>query len=384
LKIPLVDLRAQYLAHKAEIDRAIQSVIDETAFIGGNEVSDFEHRYARQHGFREFISCANGTDAIYIALRALGIERGDEVITTAHSWISTSETITQAGARPVFVDVDEYFAIDVDQIAAKITPKTKALIVVHLYGQPAEMEPLVQICERHHLTLIEDCAQAHFATYHGRLIGTFGHAATFSFYPGKNLGAYGDAGGMTFRDAAAGERARMYANHGALKKHQHVMEGVNSRLDGLQAAVLNAKLPHVVAWTAARRQVAAWYDEELNGIPELDLPKVRRGCGHVYHLYVVRTDDRSGLQAYLAEGGIQTAVHYPTALPFLPAYAYLGYQPQDFPRAAVNQRRILSLPIYPEMTREMVKYVADRVAAFFAAPRRDRAPIENERVGADK
>lgn len=364
MNIPLVDLRAQYLAHQAEIDAAIQSVIRKTAFIGGEAVAEFERRYAEAHGFTEFVSCANGTDAIYIALRALGIGCGDEVITTAHSWISTSEAISQTGACPVFVDVDEYFTLDIGLVEAKITPNTRAIIVVHLYGQPADMGGLVELCLRYNLLLIEDCAQAHFATYRGRFVGTFGNAATFSFYPGKNLGAYGDAGGMAFRDASVAEHARMFANHGALKKHYHMVEGVNSRLDGLQAAILTSKLPHIAEWTRRRQTVSRWYDDALSEIAGIERPKIRSDAAHVFHLYVIRTDHRAALQAHLSIAGVQTGVHYPTALPLLPAYHRLGHKPEDFPKAVSNQGRILSLPIYPEMTREMVNYVARRIACF--------------------
>jgi dTDP-4-amino-4,6-dideoxygalactose transaminase len=364
VKIPLVDLPAQYLALREEIDAAIRRVIRDASFIGGRDVTDFEEKFAAAQGLRNFVSCANGTDAIYIALRALGIAGGDEVITTAHSWISTSEAVTQTGARPVFVDVDDFYTIDIDAIEARISPRTRAIFPVHLYGQPAEMDRIVQLCERHKLLLIEDCAQAHGAAYRGRMVGSFGDAATFSFYPGKNLGAYGDAGGMAFRDPAVAKRARMYANHGALVKHQHLIEGVNSRLDGLQAAILNVKLPHLAEWTRQRRQVAAWYDELLASIPGVERPLARPQGTHVYHLYVIRTGHRPALQEWLAKAGIQTGIHYPTALPMLPAYQYLGATPEAFPRAVGNQGRILSLPIFPELTRGTVEYIAGQIASF--------------------
>lgn len=366
MHVPFVDLAAQYNAHREEFDGALAAVIARTAFVGGEFVRNFERQYAEAYGVQHCVSCANGTDAIYIVLRMLGIGAGDEVITTAISWISTSETISQAGARPVFVDVDEHGLIDVEQIEARITPRTRAIIPVHLYGQAVNMDRVVELCRRHRLRLIEDCAQAHFAEWSGRRVGTFGDAATFSFYPGKNLGAWGDAGAIVTNDADLARRCRMYANHGALVKHQHEVEGVNSRLDGLQASLLSAKLPHVAAWTASRRKVAAAYDQKLAGVGDLSLPRIRAGASHVYHLYVVQTAHRDELKSHLTDRGIETAIHYPTALPLLPAYRYLGAEPKDFPRAATTQGRILSLPIYPEMTADMIDYVADSVCTFFA------------------
>ena len=364
MRIPFVDLHAQYLAHQDEFDAAFRAVIAKTAFIGGEFVREFEAAYAAAYGVRHCISVANGTDAIYIVLRMLGVGPGDEVITTAGSWISTSETISQAGARPVFVDVDEFFNIDVDQVAARITPRTRAIIPVHLYGQAAQVDILLRLAREHGLHVIEDCAQAHFAERSGRRVGTFGIAGTFSFYPGKNLGAYGDAGAIVTNDDALAERCRMFANHGALVKHEHRMEGINSRLDGLQASLLTAKLRHLPAWTEARREVARWYDEGLAGLPWLELPKVREDSTHVYHLYVVRVDRRDELRAHLAARGIETGVHYPTALPLLEAYRSLRVSPATIPRAAANQSRILSLPIFPEMTRGMVDHVIDAIREF--------------------
>lgn len=366
MHIPFVDLHAQYLAHQEEFDAAFREVIRKAAFIGGEFVREFEREYAAAYGVRHCISVANGTDAIYIVLRMLGIGPGDEVITTAASWISTSETIGQAGARPVFVDVDEYYNIDVEQVRAAITPRTRAIIPVHLYGQAAQVELLEPLARERGLHLIEDCAQAHFAERLGRRVGTVGVAGTFSFYPGKNLGAYGDAGAIITNDDALAERCRMYANHGALVKHQHRMEGINSRLDGLQAALLTRKLRHLADWTRARQVVARQYDALLAAIPQVTLPKLRDGSTHVYHLYVIQCADRDALKAHLAAQGIETAIHYPTALPLLPAYAHLGMQASDIPRAAANQDAILSLPIFPEMTAAMVAHVADAIRGFYA------------------
>jgi dTDP-4-amino-4,6-dideoxygalactose transaminase len=360
--IPLVDLHAQYLSIQASIDAAIRGVIESSAFIGGVPVREFEAAYAADYGVRHCISVANGTDAIYIVLKMLGVGPGDEVITTAHSWISTSETISQTGARPVFVDVDRYYTIDAERIEAAITPRTRAIIPVHLFGQPADMSRIMEVARRHGLEVIEDCAQAHYATWQGRRVGTFGTAATFSFYPGKNLGAYGDAGAVVTDDGALATRMRMYANHGALRKHEHSMEGINSRLDGLQAAILSAKLPHIHEWTARRQQVAAWYDEQLASVTGVERPLLRAGASHVYHLYVVQVEARKEVAAHLAAQGVQTAVHYPVPLPLMEAYRHLELEARQFPRAAANAARILSLPMYPELTREQVAFVVDELA----------------------
>lgn len=366
MKIPFVDLHAQYLVHRAEIDRAIAGVIEQTAFIGGDAIRRFEAEFAADYGVEHCVSCANGTDAIYIALKMLGIGPGDEVITTAHSWISTSEAVSQTGATPVFVDVDAYYTLDAARIEAAVTPRTRAVIPVHLYGQSADMSAIVELCRARGLKLLEDCAQAHYATWRGQRVGTFGDVATFSFYPGKNLGAYGDAGAIVTNDGELATKMRMYANHGALKKHDHRMEGINSRLDGLQAAVLSAKLPHIHDWTRARQRVAEWYERHLADVPGIERPSVRSNASHVWHLYVIQHDDRNRLAKHLGERGVQTAVHYPVALPLMPAYRERGFAATDYPRAASNQDRILSLPIYPEMTQAMVQYVATAIGDFQA------------------
>ena len=254
MNIPFVDLKSQYLSIKGEIDGAIQSVIEESAFVRGRYVSRFEEEYAQEFGVEHCISCASGTDALYITLKALGIGPGDEVITTALSWISTSQTISQTGARVVFVDIEEdYFTIDPSRIEEKITDRTRAIIPVHLYGQAADIGSIMSIAKKYQLMVIEDCAQAHFGEYKGRTVGTFGIAGTFSFFPGKNLGAYGDAGAIISRDEQFSTRARMFANHGSLVKHKHEIEGINSRLDGIQAAVLSVKLKRIHEWNNQRR-----------------------------------------------------------------------------------------------------------------------------------
>jgi dTDP-4-amino-4,6-dideoxygalactose transaminase len=365
MKIPFVDLHAQYLSIKQEVDAAIAEVIRETAFIRGPHVDKFEQEFASAVGVKHCVSCANGTDAIYIAMKGLGIKPGDEVITTAHSWISTSETITQAGGRVVFCDTDKQtFTIDPRLIEAKITDRTVGIIPVHLYGQPADMDPIMEIASKHKLWVIEDCAQAHLAEYNGRQVGTFGRAATFSFYPGKNLGAMGDAGCLVTNDDKLAEWSALYARHGG--KGDHQIEGINSRLDGLQAAILSVKLPHLRKWTEERRRVAALYDGDLTGITGVETPRIAEGRSHVYHLYVICCERRDELKKHLADQGIPTVLNYPKALPFYPAYDYLGHKPGDFPEAYANQSRILSLPIYPEMTAEQVSHVAGRIREYYS------------------
>ena len=366
MNIPFVDLKSQYLSIKGEIDGAIQSVIEESAFVRGRYVSRFEKEYAQEFGVEHCISCASGTDSLYITLKALGIGFGDEVITTALSWISTSQTISQTGARAVFVDIEEdYFTIDPSRIEEKITGRTRAIIPVHLYGQAADMGSIMSIAKKHQLMVIEDCAQAHFAKYKGRTVGTFGIAGTFSFFPGKNLGAYGDAGAIISRDEQFSTRARMFANHGSLVKHKHEIEGINSRLDGIQAAVLSVKLKRIHEWNNQRRKIGLIYSELLSDIDFANPPLLRKCSEHVYHLYVIRTDKRDSLQEYLTTCGISSGIHYPTALPFLSAYKYLGHKPSDFPIAHRYQSQILSLPMYPEMTNEMCEVVTKKIIEFY-------------------
>lgn len=366
MNIPLVDLKAQYLTIQNEIDTAIQNVIDDTAFIKGKYVQQFEQDFAEAYGVQHCISCANGTDAIYISLKALGIGPGDEVITTALSWISTSETITQAGARVVFVDIEpDYYTIDPQKIEKKITSKTKAIIPVHLYGHPADMDAIMDIAKKHNLYVIEDCAQAHFAEWKDKNVGTFGVAGTFSFFPGKNLGAYGDAGAIISYDDEFAIKARMFANHGALKKHHHDFEGINSRLDGLQAAILSVKLKYIQEWNQKRLKHAKTYNSLLAGFENIITPKINPSVKHVFHLYVIRVKDRDNLQSFLKRNGIATGIHYPIPLPFLKAYKYLKYTHNDFPVAYKFRNQILSLPLFPEMTEKMQIYMASCIKIFF-------------------
>ncbi|GAB1397071.1 DegT/DnrJ/EryC1/StrS family aminotransferase [Saprospiraceae bacterium] len=366
IRVPFVDLKAQYESIKPEIDAAVSNVIGETAFIGGKYVREFEEKFSALYGVKNVVSCANGTDSLYIIMKSLGIKAGDEVITVANSWISSSETITQTGAKPVFVDVDPvYYSINESQIENAITTNTKAIILVHLQGQMADVGKISEICKKHRLFLIEDCAQSHFSEFEGKRAGLFGIAGSFSFYPGKNLGAYGDAGCIITDDDELAQKCRMYANHGALKKHHHIMEGINSRMDGIQAAILTTKLPYILQWTEARIRNAARYGEVLKGIPQIVLPKVRENTKHTFHLYVIQAEKRDALAEYLKENGIETAIHYPTALPSLPCYAYLGKAAEDYPVATAFQSKILSLPMYPELTEEQIKYVADNIKRFY-------------------
>jgi dTDP-4-amino-4,6-dideoxygalactose transaminase len=359
-----VDLHAQHESLQPELGEAIARVIRDSAFVRGPDVDEFEERYAKLAGARHCISCANGTDALYIALRALGAGRGDEVITTAHSWISTSETITQTGARVVFCDTeDEYFCIDPALIEQKITPRTKGIVAVHLYGQPAAIDRIAAIAKAHGLWLIEDCAQAHLATLHGKPVGTFGDIATFSFYPGKNLGAMGDAGAIVTGREDLADFCTLFARHGG--KNDHVMEGICSRMDGLQAAILNVKMTKLAEWNERRRALAARYDDLLADLPSVTRPATRDGAEHVFHLYVVRTPRRDELKAHLDSCGVPTVINYPRALPFYPAYSYLEHSPQDFPIAHGHAGEILSLPMHPFLSHEEQDQVVTAVSAYF-------------------
>ena len=365
--VPFADLHAQYITIQPEIDAAIAEVIRTSAFVRGPFVDRFEAEFAAATGSAHCVSCANGTDSLYIAMKSLGAGPGDEVIVPAHSWISTSETVTQTGATVVFCDTDaQTYTLDPAKLAEKITPRTVGIIPVHLFGQPADMDPIMQTASDRGLWLIEDCAQAHLAKYKGRMVGSFGQAASYSFYPGKNLGAMGDAGALTTPDGQLAEKMAMFARHGGLKKGDHRIEGINSRLDGLQAAILSVKLRYLPTWTARRQEIAAEYDRQLRDVPGLSRPVVASGREPVWHLYVVRHEQRDALAAHLAGRGIQTVVNYPVALPFLPAYARLGHGVNDFPAAHGHQSRILSLPIFPEMTTAQMESVCNAVREFAA------------------
>jgi len=344
-----LDLAAQYQSIKQEMDEAIARVIAETAFIGGKHVRSFEERFAAYLGLPCCVGVGNGTDALEIALMALDLPKGSEVIVPANSFIATSEAVTNAGLKVLFCDCDpETYTISADDASRRITPETKAIIPVHLYGQPCDMDAVMALADRHGLKVIEDCAQAHGATFRGKTVGSFGDAGTFSFYPGKNLGAYGDGGAIVTASEKLATRCRMIANHGRIAKYDHEFEGRNSRLDGLQAAILGVKLSHLPEWTKARQSVAARYDELLPGC-NCVTPKLHPEARHVYHLYVVQVEAREEVQKKLSAQGVETGVHYPIMLPLLGAYRYLSHRPEEFPVSARLMSRILSLPIYPEL-----------------------------------
>jgi dTDP-4-amino-4,6-dideoxygalactose transaminase len=363
LNIQLVDLQAQYATIKPEIDQVMSDVLSKTAFIGGAYLQNFEKDFAAFCGAKNCIGVGNGTDALFIALKTLGIGAGDEVITVANSFIATSESITQTGARVVFVDINPTtYNIDTTQVEAKITNKTRAIIPVHLYGQPVDMNPILALAKKYNLKIVEDCAQAHGAVYKGRTIGSIGDMACFSFYPGKNLGAYGDGGAIVTNDDTLAKKAKMFANHGRVDKYDHEMEGINSRLDGLQAAILGVKLKHLNAWSEARRKNAYLYNEYLKGsglVTPVEIPEVTA----VYHLYVVRTqkEKRQKLQDHLKSKGIATGIHYPIALPNLKAYAYLKHNGNDFSEATKASQEIFSLPMYPELSESHIRYISEAI-----------------------
>jgi dTDP-4-amino-4,6-dideoxygalactose transaminase len=366
MTVPFADLHRQYRSIKQDIDEAIANVIATSGFIRGPEVDAFETSFAQKIGAERCVSCANGTDAIYIALKALDVRPGDEVIVPAMSWISTSETVTQAGGSVIFCDIDPVtHTLNPELLASCISERTVGIIPVHLYGHPAEMDRIMKIADAHSLWVIEDCAQAHLAEYRGQKVGTFGVAGSFSFYPGKNLGAMGDAGAVVTNDHKLADTMAKFARHGGQRKGDHEIEGINSRLDGLQAAILNVKLPHLENWTKKREYVAEKYSERLSKIDNLVCPSANGLARHVWHLYVVLTEDRDGLAAHLRQRNIQTSINYPRALPFLPCYARLGHDPEDFPNAYALQNQCLALPVFPEITDDELSHVCASVEEFF-------------------
>ncbi len=354
-------MKAQYANIKPEIDAAIQRVIDNRSFILGKEVTDFEQAFASCVGASGAVGVASGTAALQLALLVVGIGPGDEVITSAYTFIATAEAISLTGARPVFVDIDpQTYNIDPDRVKDAITPRTKAILPVHLYGQPAQMRPLREIAERHDLWLIEDAAQAHAAEYDGKRCGSIGDLACFSFYPSKNLGAYGDAGAVTGNDERLLAKVRKLRDHGRATKYEHEEIGFGERMDGLQAAILGAKLPHIEEWTEARRAHARLYNELLvdsDVVTPFEPPNTR----HVYHLYVIRTRRRDAMMEHLKAKGIGAGVHYPIPLHRQPAYLKQGYGDVRLPITQRVAGEVVSLPMYPELSREQIEYVAHAV-----------------------
>ncbi len=364
MPIPLVDLKAQYADIKPEIDAAMQRVVNNTSFILGKEVAQFEKDFATFCRVEHCVGMDSGTAALHLALLLCEVQPGDEVITTTHTFIATAEVISVIGARPVFVDIDpRTYNLDPNLLARAITPRTKVILPVHLYGQPAEMDAIMEIARRRNLRVIEDAAQAHGAEYRGQRAGTMGDVACFSFYPGKNLGAYGDAGALVTNNAELAARARMLRDHGRRSKYEHQIVGYGYRLDALQAAILGAKLPHLDAWNARRRAIADRYTELFAG-ENLIPPFVPAHITPVFHIYCVRHPNRDGLQAHLKARGIETGVHYPIPLHLQPVYADLGYRVGNFPHTEQAAREILSLPLYPEMTDAQVKWIVDAVKEF--------------------
>lgn len=379
--IKFLDLHAQYKSIQPEIDFAIADVIARTAFIGGADVTAFEEAFAVYQQVNNCIGVANGTDAIEIALEALNLPKGSEVIVPANSFIASSEAVTRTGLRVVFADVDPAtYTLDPVDVRRRITSNTSAIIVVHIYGHPCRMDELLEIAGEHGLKIVEDCAQAHGAEYQGQRVGGLGDLASFSFYPGKNLGAYGDGGAITTNDDALAKRCRMIANHGRTGKYDHQFEGRNSRLDSLQAAILKAKLNHLDRWVDRRNELARTYAIELADVGDLHLPAMPQNCRHAFHLFVVRTDHREALAAFLKARGIDTGVHYPIALPKLEAYDYLGQGAEDM-FANRSDATLLSLPIGDHLEIRDVREVAGAVKAFFseADARSDTASVEAAR-----
>ena len=363
--IKFLDLYGQYQRIQKDIDSAIAKVIRESAFIGGSAVADFEKEFAAFQGARHCVGVANGTDAIEIVLRAMQLPQHSEVIVPANSFIATSEAVTSQGHRVVFADVDPVtYTLDPEDVRRRITPKTSAILAVHLYGHPCRMDELCEISCENGLKLIEDCAQAHGAEYKKRRVGSIGDAGTFSFYPGKNLGAYGDAGAITTNNEDLALKCRMLANHGRTGKYDHRFEGRNSRLDGLQASILLAKLPYLEGWIDQRNNIAEIYGKALSGIVDLTIPTIAANCRHAFHLYVVRTPRRKELAAYLKTLDIQTGIHYPIALTKLEAYAYLG-QANEHMFANQSDAELLSLPIGDHLSIQDAETVASAVRNFF-------------------
>ncbi|MCJ7472343.1 MAG: DegT/DnrJ/EryC1/StrS family aminotransferase [Actinobacteria bacterium] len=367
MEIPFVDLKTQYHSIKKEILEIVDNVMENSAFIGGSFVKKFESDFTEFCNAKYCVGVGNGTDAIIISLRSLGIGPGDEVITAANSFIATSEAISQTGAKVVFCDVDEATRnINPDLIVEKITDRTKAIIPVHLYGQPADMDSILEIAKQNSLYVVEDCAQAHGARYKGKKAGTFGDIGCFSFYPGKNLGAYGDGGAIITDNKELEEKIRKFANHGRSEKYNHEFEGINSRLDGMQAAILSVKLKHLEEWNNKRNTNARTYNEKLKGIKDLITPVIPYDRDHFFHLYVIRSKERDRLKKFLTENGISCGIHYPIALPNLKAYSYLKHRPGDFPVSSGLQDEILSLPMFPELNTKQIEYIASIIEEFYA------------------
>jgi len=364
--IPFVDLQAQYRSIKTEVDQAVLRVLDSAQFVLGPAVQSFEHEFAKYCQTSEAVGVNSGTSALHLSLLAAGVGPNDEVITVPFTFVATVAAIEYAGAKPVFVDVEpDYWTMDPNALDAAVTPRTKAVMPVHLYGQPADMDPILALAKKHNLRVVGDAAQAHGAMYKGRPIAALADITCYSFYPGKNLGAYGDGGALVTNNAEWAATARMIANHGRTKKYDHDFEGVNSRLDGIQAAILSVKLRHIERWTESRRKNAHLYNVALKG-KGVGTPEELQDVRAVYHLYVIRVpaDRRDAFQEFLKAANIDTGIHYPIALPYLNAYRHLGHTEADFSNALEASHEIVSLPMFPELTEDQIRYVAERVQAF--------------------
>jgi len=368
MKVPFVDLRGQYLRLKPELDAAFQDIFERTAFISGKYVAAFEKAFAEAQKVKYFAGMSSGTDAVHLMLWACGVKAGDEVIVPVNTFIATAEGISLCGATPVFVDNDpDTYTIDVHQIEGKITTKTVAILPVHLYGQPADMDPILDLASRHGLAVFEDACQAHLAAYKGRAVGLFGRATAFSFFPGKNLGAYGEAGGLATNDDELYQKIYRMRGHGSVERYVHEIIGHNYRMEEIQAAVLLTKLRYLEEWTARRKAIASLYDELLKGVDGIVLPRRLPGADHVYHLYVIRVEGgrRDELQNYLKSQEIDTGLHYPIPIHLQKAYAAFGHGKGSFPVAERQASALLSLPLYPEMERDKVEYVCERIRSYF-------------------
>ena len=366
-RIKFVDINRFHQPIREELLEAAARVIDGGVYIGGKEVKDFEANMAQWMGVREVCGAACGTSAIFSVLKGLGVKKGDEVITTVHTAIATAEAITLCGATPVFCDLEPgYFFLSAAEVKKKITPRTKALLPVHLYGQPVDMDAMLAIAKKHGLPLVEDCAQAQGAKYDGKYVGTFGDAATFSFFPSKNLGGFGDGGAFTAKDPDKMKWMRMFSNHGRMQKYEHEFEGINSRLDTLQAALLNVCLPHLDKWNAARREAAHWYDEAFAGVKNIIVPKVLPNTEPIYHVYVVIVPDREGLQSFLKTRNIDSGVHYPMPLSLQKAYSRFNQGAGSFPVAEEACAHMLSLPMHPAIRKDEVEAVANAVKEYLS------------------
>jgi dTDP-4-amino-4,6-dideoxygalactose transaminase len=378
MQVPFLDLKVQYRQIEAELKPVLEEIMANGAFIGGPQVAAFENEFAAFCGVRHCVGLSSGTDALRFALIAAGVGPGDEVITVPNTFIATTEAIAQAGATPVFVDIDpNTCCIDIEQIQHRITPMTRAVVPVHLYGQSADMDPVLQIARQHQLVVIEDACQAHGALYKGRLAGSMGIAGCFSFYPGKNLGAFGDAGAVVTDDDKLAQTMRMLREHGQSRKYYHDMEGYTGRLDAIQAAVLRIKLRRLADWNRARRNHAARYNELLSDIPGVAAVQEAEFAQSVYHLFVILVADRDGLQAYLAERGVGTGLHYPLPLHLQKAYTRMGLKKGDFPVSEGIAERLLSLPMYAELTPEQVEYVVACIKDYFNGHRaRPHNPLQ--------